>query len=203
MAPPGAAASGGITLQYLPSSQDFTPFVPKGRGYAQRPTAFTAIGGAGVLVHGNSVIAVNEGGEDVSATCRTWRQWRIWALKSDAAPDLAVLKLDNGWEDDNRSKLPSWMDIPGYIFVGAASGWTGQNFALEFAVRLEDKPAVPGLYFFVVVSKGAGTCRVQMSDAAPLPPAGWTTLRASREPWAAKSGCKVVVDSGPIVLPPG
>ena len=109
-----------ISLEYNPTRDDVSHQLVKGRNCLSQ-TPFFAIGQfAGkttdYFVHGNSRINVYEDGKDAS-TYGTWRSWRISHLSDGLNPDDGPPQ--NDWADDNVSKIPNWIDIPGYKFARA------------------------------------------------------------------------------------
>jgi len=107
-----------ITLEYKPTTLDYSPRLPRGLPGSVRRSHFLAvIEPATHFVHGNSTVVVNKNGLDVSDKYITWRRWRVWTPTDLEKPD---------WGDDNQSKKPNWMDIPGMIFIKGPKEWTDE-----------------------------------------------------------------------------
>ena len=77
-----------------------------------------------------------------------WKgRWRVWTPTDLEKPD---------WGDDNLSKKPNWMDIPGMIFIKGPKEWTDERDTLEFVVAVEGHPEIGALYFLIIVSVAGG-----------------------------------------------
>jgi hypothetical protein len=185
-----------ISLEYNPTRDDVSHQLVKGRNCLPQ-TPFFALGqfagkNTDYFVHGNSRIKVYEDGKDAS-TYGTWRWWRISHLTDGLNPDDGPPQ--NDWADDNVSKIPNWIDIPGYKFAESPNQWKCNSYLLEFIVSVSPyKTAIDALYFYVIVSVKPGEYRVQMSSAKSIPFKRWEAdLDLKKKPWAAD--CKIVVDS--------
>jgi hypothetical protein len=189
-----------LTIEYIPTDADLSQHTVKGRGYAAYPSHFLAVG-PGALLHGNSIIAIKKGTDDVAGGYKTWRRWRIWKVPAGDGIPSSGAKLESAWADDNLSKTPNWMDIPGVIHAEGLAGLPAERRLLEFVVAVEGHPAIGAVYFFVVLNVGAGQYRVQMSDGKSMPFAHWPKISATTAPWTVASGCKIVVDSRPLPMP--
>jgi len=183
-----------LTIEYIPTETDLARDTVKGRGYAAYPSHFLAVG-PGALLHGNSITAIQKGTDDVAGNYKTWRRWRIWKVPVGDGIPSAGAKLESRWADDNVSKQPNWMDVPGFIYAGGIAGLPAERRLLEFVVAAEGHPAIGAVYFFVVLNIGVGQYRVQMSDGKSMPFADWAKISATTAPWTGASGCKIVVDS--------
>jgi hypothetical protein len=146
-------------------------------------------------VHGNSYTEVKKQGEDISSNYNTWRRWRIWRLFGGTGFNPAG-PPESDWADDNLSKTPNWMDIPGFDFAVGPAQWKDERYLLEFVVSVEGHTAEVGaLYFFVIVSTKPGQYRVEMSSAKTIPFAKWAEIAKTKQPWAKASESVIKVDS--------
>lgn len=187
--------NGTLSLEYTPTTEDFSSSVPRGQGRTSRTPFLAVFQNTSYVVHGNSYTAVMKYGDDVSGDYGTWRRWRIWKLaSSEGFSPAGPPELD--WANDNLSKKPNWMDIPGYEFAVTPDKWPNERHLLEFVVSVEKHPEIGALYFYVVVSTKKNQYRVEMSSAKDIPFETWTKeLLKSKQPWAKPSGCMVKVDS--------
>jgi hypothetical protein len=184
-------------LQYRPVALDFCNYCPKGRNYESYPSPFLAENKAGWFIHGNSVTSVLDGDDDVSSRHNTWRRWRIWGLSLGGGLKPLGSAPYSPWEDDNRSNIPNWMDIPGFIFPKDSKAATSnERLMLEFVVAVDKHPDSGAVYFCVVISKEPRRYRVEMSSATPMAFQQWRDVSASRAPWVNVSTNRFEVDSG-------
>jgi hypothetical protein len=134
-------------------------------------------------------------GDDVSSAWSTWRRMRIWRMLLTGDLVSAAARLDVGWHDDNLSKGPSWLDIPGFKFAVPLTGDRGERFLMEFVVAVLSKPDAGAVYYYVIVSRNALQYRVQMSDGRSLAFNRWPQIQSTARPWVNESGCRVAIDS--------
>ncbi|MBZ5565170.1 MAG: hypothetical protein LAP13_22465 [Acidobacteriia bacterium] len=187
-------ANPSLKLEYTPTSSDLSSYTARGRSYVPQGP-FLAVAKPGYFVHGNSYTQVQKNGDDVSGSYSTWRRWRIWRLPPGEDFN-AVGWRESNWEDDNLSKTPNWMDIPGCIIIQSPDTWKNERRMLEFVVSVDDHTTESGaLYFSVMVSTRPGAYRVQMSSGKNIPFQKWAELAKTSAPWAKASECTIEVDS--------
>lgn len=188
-----------FSLEYSPTPADLSGNTDRYRTHLARGPYLT-VSRDGYAVHGNSYVAVKVNGEDVSSDYATWRQWRIWRLRSDESLNPSG-RPEQEWTDDNTpndngKRRANWMDAPGFEMIGDPDHWPDQRRLIEFVVSVDGHTDESGaLYFYIIVSTKPGKYRLQMSSAVNVPFQKWRDIAATRQPWAAASGCAVKIDS--------
>ena len=191
-----------IRLVYEPTDTDYTKLVPRGQSYTRRPSPFLASHPEyGELIHGNSKTRVLQDGEDISATCNTWRWMRVVKVQRAEAAPFNDLGLMMDWHDDNKTGNPNWMDIPGFQ-IPLDAEQKNEDWMMEFVIRPQRGASLSSLYFFVVVSTQFDQYRVRMSAAREVPTADWATIRSKGRPWAGGGALAFAIDSGWLIGPP-
>ena len=147
------------------------------------------------LIHGNIKIIPKVGGIDKSNAFNSIRFMREWLTPIDENDRIiGEYKMGKKWHNDNLSRKPSWVDVPGCI-VTESNQWSASRYLQEYLVAVERFPEFGFIYYIVVVDTRPNKYRVRMYQAKKIKAEKWAEIKKSPQPYLNEVNGKLELDS--------